>query len=186
MKQFYAYLYIDPTTDGVFYVGKGSNRRYKRHLVRKDKHPLTQKLSKMGRDGITPTIEVIHATNELAAFWLERCLIAAFGRKDQGLGTLLNLTEGGEGNSGYVASNELREKRSQNAKRLGLIPPKNFGEDNPMKNPETVAKVVAYNTGKPKSIEARKKMSDAKRGRKLSESHKAAIALSVKKAKSHG
>ena len=49
---------------------------------------------------------------ECVVFNKEIELIKLYGRKDLGLGTLVNLTERGEGGSGRVASNLEKEKRS--------------------------------------------------------------------------
>ena len=50
---------------------------------------------------------------EEEAFNLERYCIALYGRIDLGAGTLRNLTEGGEGSSGWSPSQETRNKMSQ-------------------------------------------------------------------------
>lgn len=111
---FYAYIHRDPSRQNeAFYVGKGKGRRAYTHLTRKDRHPLTARLKAM--NGIKPSIEIIHAINEDHAYLLETCLIDLIGRKDKGLGPLLNLSDGGEGLSG--PSKELCEKRR--ARRIG-------------------------------------------------------------------
>lgn len=95
--QFYVYVYLDPTwNDEPFYVGKGHEERAWSHSKRKDHHPLTQRLQKMSRNKIQPIIEIADCVDEDHAFREEIKLIACYGRKDLGLGPLLNLTDGGE------------------------------------------------------------------------------------------
>lgn len=92
----YVYKYQDPRNSEVFYIGKGQGKRAYWHLNRKDKHPMTHRIQKMLREGVEPEIIfVFHGSEEKALKW-ERDLIALHGRKDQGKGPLLNLTDGGE------------------------------------------------------------------------------------------
>lgn len=113
-NNFYVYVYFDPSRDfEAFYIGKGKDNRSHCHLTRTDKHPFTQRLQKMAREGIIPIIERYERLSEKAAFDLERVLIKEIGRKDLGNGTLLNLSEGGEGPSGQIQSIETRLKRSE-------------------------------------------------------------------------
>jgi hypothetical protein len=112
VKQFYVYTYRDPNRDNEpIYVGKGHNKRYQDHFNRKDRHPFTHRLQKMKRNGIEPVIERIDVNNEAEAFELEMFLIEEIGRKDMGKGPLLNLTDGGDGISGYRFTADQREKQ---------------------------------------------------------------------------
>lgn len=119
--RFYAYIYRDLTRmdakgfPEAFYVGKGMNRRAYSHLSRKDRHPMTHRLQKMLSFGTRPHIEIIPALDEGHALFLEGCLIKIIGRKDLGLGPLLNLTDGGEGQSN--PSEATRAKLSAAAKK---------------------------------------------------------------------
>ena len=106
---FYTYVYHDGDTP--IYVGKGKDDRAYVHLKRKDCHPFTHKLAKMKREGREPRIQIIDAPDEAAAFEMEELLIAMIGRKDLGLGPLLNLTDGGEGPSGMIFSEEVKIKQ---------------------------------------------------------------------------
>ena len=74
--------------------------------------------------------------NETDAFTLEKYLIVFYGRADLGEGRLVNLTDGGDGSSGLIHSEENRKKLGESFK------------------------------GKKHSEESRKKMSDAAKGRK--------------------
>ena len=76
---------------------------------------------------------------------MEKVLISWFGRRDLGLGTLVNLTDGGEGNVGWVASDETRARMSKSKKGK-----------------------LSHNYGKKASKEAKEKMSISATGRKHS------------------
>ena len=117
---FYTYIYSHSNIP--FYVGKGQGNRAYKHLKRTDRHPMTQKLNKLHKQGIEPVVEIINASNEVSAFWLERCLIAAFGRKEAGTGTLLNLTDGGEGSVGWIPSKATKANQSAAIKRALEVP----------------------------------------------------------------
>lgn len=109
---FYCYLYIDPSRNNEpIYVGKGKDKRVKYHLKRKDKHPFTNRLQLMKRNGVEPIIEFLcKEIDEELAFLVEAEAIAKYGRKDLGKGPLLNLTDGGEGPSGQIFTEETKQK----------------------------------------------------------------------------
>ena len=95
MMQFYSYLYL--RKDGTpYYAGKGSgNRAYDK------KHPFRPP-SDISRILVFPML------NEAEAFESEIALIELFGRKDNGTGCLRNLSNGGDGQSGYRHTIETR------------------------------------------------------------------------------
>lgn len=112
-KLFYIYIYRDPARNSEpIYVGKGTGRRARIHLGRKDKGPFANRLAAMLRNNISPLIEIIQAIDENHAKFMEVCCIAVMGRKDLGKGPLLNLTDGGEGTSGGIISAAQRRKIS--------------------------------------------------------------------------
>ena len=146
----YAYLREDKTP---YYIGKGKgNRIYS-----------TWRTIKPPKDK-SRIIYLKQNLTEKEAFKHEIYMIGVFGRKDLGTGILHNRTDGGEGISGAIRSEETRRKISVATK----------GENHPM-------------YGKTLSDEHRKKMSDVNRGennpnygktaseetkRKMSEAHK--------------
>lgn len=110
----YATLPAEP-----FYVGKGKGRRseyHTQHILHVCKtHPKSNKIKKMHREGYK--VLVIRSKkfyDEPTAFAIERELIEIIGRQNLGKGPLTNLTDGGEGTSGLVTSEDLRETRRQN------------------------------------------------------------------------
>lgn len=115
---FYVYAYIDPDTLSIFYIGKGHGDRYKSHLypsqLKRRTHK-NHKIQKILSEGKTPIIEFISSNlMEKDAFELEIEAIRIHGRVDDGTGTLLNHTSGGEGMTGWT--DERREKYSLSRK----------------------------------------------------------------------
>lgn len=96
---------------------------------------------------------------------IEQLLILEYGRADLGTGTLVNLTNGGEGVVGNVLSNEVKEKL-----RIAFKGKKH--------TKETKAKMSLASTGRKASEETRAKLSLAKKGKPLSEQHKEKLRLS--------
>ena len=102
---FYVYLHKKKTTGEVFYVGKGCGSRawdqagrssFWRKVVQKHGYDVQ-----------------IHSCRlqEWYAFELEKDLIAYYGRRQLGKGTLVNLSDGGEGTKGWIASQAFRDFR---------------------------------------------------------------------------
>jgi len=105
----YAYLREDGTP---YYIGKGKGDRLYR---------------KVGKPCATPKDKnkIIHLKTNLTeeeAFNHERYMIFILGRKDLGTGILLNKSDGGEGRSEYVPTEELKRNQSEKIK----------GENNPL------------------------------------------------------
>ena len=104
---FYVYAYlrskdsITASKGTPYYIGKGSNgRAYKNH----GPVPLPSNKSNI--------VFLERQLSENKAFEIEKFLIAYHGRKDIGTGILLNRSEGGNGPSGRIASDETRAKMS--------------------------------------------------------------------------
>jgi len=71
-------------------------------------------------EGFEVSPVVLCADTEADAFEMEELLISMIGREDLGTGTLFNHTNGGEGSSGRVVSEQERAKRSVS---LRAMPP---------------------------------------------------------------
>lgn len=109
---FYVYAYIrskDSVTANAgtpYYIGKGSGRRAWEQHRRKNKGVWTPKNKNF--------IVIISCDlTEVGSFAIERKLIRIWGRKNLGSGILENKTDGGEGASGAVCSEETRRKMKQ-------------------------------------------------------------------------
>lgn len=116
MRQYYAYIFKDP--DGTpFYVGKGYGRRI-RYLRGRNKQVLGH-IRNLEDAGLKYLVQKIDVKSEEEAFAIEKNLITKYGRKDTGSGCLLNHTDGGEGMSGYIWTEEQRIKLRGNQRGKG-------------------------------------------------------------------
>jgi DNA invertase Pin-like site-specific DNA recombinase len=109
---FYVYELFNPIKNEPFYVGKGKNNRYAHHFTTKkdnNKHKKNtiDKIVKLGEKVIVKI--VFRSNNEIDVLSKETELILSYGRNDNKTGILTNLTNGGEGISGYIPTKELKE-----------------------------------------------------------------------------
>jgi hypothetical protein len=134
----YAYLREDRTP---YYIGKGKgNRAYKKS--KNDIRPPKDE---------SRIILLKQNLSEEEAFQHEKYMIAILGRRDLGTGILHNRTDGGEGSSGVLQTEETKLKRSNALK----------GRPRPE---EVKNKIGEKNKGKTQSQEARNKISDTHKG----------------------
>lgn len=129
---FYVYYLLVEDETLPFYVGKSfvGSRRINEHKChsRGGKTIKDRKIQKALREGkriIEKVISTIDTEDEAHA--IERSLIALHGRRNLGTGFLTNLTDGGEGVSGQVHSDETRKRMSE-AKKGNKI---NIGRKRP-------------------------------------------------------
>ena len=148
LNRFYTYAYL--REDGTpYYVGKGKIDRAYYKCKNEIKTPKDKSRIIFLKQNLT----------EEEAFKHEIYMIAVLGRKDLGTGILRNRTSGGEGASGAIRSEELKEKL-RNA---------NIGKNNPRygkkHSEETKIKIGKKARGRKHSKETREKQSEIKRGK---------------------
>lgn len=112
---FYVYELHNPIKDKVFYVGKGKNDRFSHHFTKKsNNHHKVNTINEIISLGEKVIVKIVYRTNcEIDAFNKESELILKYGRRDMKNGLLTNLTNGGDGASGYIPTTEVREKWSK-------------------------------------------------------------------------
>jgi hypothetical protein len=148
----YQYLREDSTP---YYIGKGKgNRIYEKHNV-----SIPTDKSRI--------IKIAENLTENQAFNLEIELIAKYGRKDLGTGILRNLSSGGDGNSGWVPTNETREKirLGNKGKKRNEETRKKMSSSKQNMSKETKCKMSISHIGKKLPIEQREKIGNAHRGK---------------------
>ena len=169
MNNYYTYAYL--REDGTpYYIGKG---RGKRIYSTKGRTFLPPK-------GANRKIFLKKNLTEEEAFRHEIYMIAVLGRKDLGTGILRNLSDGGEGASGWKPNEETRKRMSEGQKG------KNVSQ-------KTREKISQLHKGKTLSEETKRKVSEAMKGRvpwnkgkklgPLSEEHKRKVSEALKKYK---
>ena len=154
MATFYTYLWLREK-DGTFpigtpyYVGKGTGNRAFKAKGHTIKPPTDREY-----------ILVQEFPDEASAFEGEKLLIAMYGRIDLGTGCLRNLTDGGDGSSGYKQTPEAIAKMA--ASKTGKkLPP--FTKEHKDKIAEA-SRGHHRNIGSHRTIEMRRKMSMAQKG----------------------
>jgi group I intron endonuclease len=173
---FYVYTHTDPRTQLVRYVGKGKGRRaweFKRRCAHHKNW-----ISRLASEGLTPLVKLVETEKtEETAFQLEKLWIAAY--RHAGM-PLTNLTDGGDGPSGWVPSDETKRRMSHAHKG------KTLSEETRRKMSEARRKMSEANRGekhprygKAHSEETKKKLSEVMKGEKhpmfgksFSEEHK--------------
>jgi hypothetical protein len=102
------YFHRRKDTNEVFYVGIGKNKR--RATDKSNRNEWWHNV--VNKHGYV--VEIVHTelTEEQSKLY-ETKYINQFGRKDLGLGELVNLTDGGEGRKNYQFSDDSREQMSQ-------------------------------------------------------------------------
>lgn len=177
MDKYYIYFHINLITNEVFYVGKGSGRRATSKKNRSDWWKRT--VNKYGYD----ILLVDENITEDLAFELEKYYIKKIGRRDLGLGPLVNMTDGGEGEgkSGHIISdatkekcrlinlkyNTLEEKKEAlrlNAKRWRAKQPKKEKQPMSAESRKNMSEAKKGIKRKPFTKETKLKMSEAKKG----------------------
>lgn len=113
----YYYVYIFYNEHIPIYVGYGKNMRWKVHFSMDTNIRLNRFLKKNSNNEpkiIADKLSIEDAKN------LEKQLIAEYGRLDLKTGSLYNLTDGGDGTSGLIMTDEQKKSISNGAKKRWL------------------------------------------------------------------
>lgn len=154
----YVYRHIRLDKNEPFYIGIGSDETYKRAYKTKGRSKYWENISLNGYD-----VEIL--MDNLS--WEDACkkeseFISMYGRKDLGTGTLVNLTNGGEGSPGTIVSEKTRQFHKVN----------NKGQSNPFygktHKDETKLLIQLKRQNSVVSTETKQKISNTLKGRKFS------------------
>lgn len=150
------YIHRNKVTNVVFYVGKGKEGRA---FDKKSRSSFWKRYVKKHQY----VVELVEQDiQEWYAFELECDLISYYGRRDNGTGSLLNLTDGGEGHSNPTTETRAKLRES----KLGDKNP-SFGKTTSDRQKEA-ARAACLN--REISQLTRQKLSISRKGRKASES----------------
>jgi hypothetical protein len=171
----YAYLRKDNTP---YYIGKGKNRRGFSH----------QNTEKIRTPNDTTRIIVLEENlTELGAWAIERRMIKWYGRKDLGTGILRNETNGGEGTGGYIRTPEQLANLCAAAKKANtgrkqkqhVIDHRAKQCTGKKRTPEFKKKISEIKQGIPRSNETKIKISDSSKGVPKTKEHSSKISESL-------
>lgn len=167
MNEFYVYQYRDPITKSIRYIGKGKGNRY---LPNSHNHGYCGNwINSLKKQGMKPIIEFPEKDlTEKEAFALERKLIKR--AKEEGH-PLTNLTDGGEGLSGFKHSEESKKKMSELA--IG----KTHTDETKKKLSISGKGRPGFWTGKSLSEDHKNRLSESHKGYTMPESQKEKIAI---------
>ena len=160
MNHFFTYVLIDPRSSLPFYIGKGQRRRIEHHFsearTTTKNHPKLQKIRKIESLGLSVIVRKVEENvSDADAQDFEMLFIAEARAK--GI-QLCNLTDGGDGSSGYRHTPESLEKIK--ASQLGVPKPESqkkalsaYLHANPIHSRDGVKEKVSgenhWNYGKP-------------------------------------
>lgn len=151
----YLYRHIRHDTNQVFYVGIGTDKKYRRANRKSGRNNLWNKISSKTGYSVEIMIDNLELSDVLEK---EKEFIKLYGRIDQGSGTLANLTDGGDGVVGWIPTQETKLK-------LALA---NLGKK---ASDATKKKMSKSQTGRTHSEDTIKKIKSYRQGKHLSEEH---------------
>jgi hypothetical protein len=165
-NRFYVYAHQRLDDNSIFYIGKGTD---KRAWTKRGRSNHWKNIVKKAGYRV---LSIKDQMSETDAFTLEKYLIVFYGRADLGEGRLVNLTDGGDGTSGYKPSEESKKKMSESQK--GIVSPNkgNTYSEETRKKLSDINKGNRNKLGTKLSEESKNKCSESQRGKKLSEETK--------------
>jgi len=129
MNNYYIYIYLDPRKFEKycyenfsflykpFYVGKGLNNRYKEIGENRRSDYFMKKINKIKKSGLEPIVFKLYENlNEEESLYKETELINEINIKNPGI--LVNMTDGGEGVSGYKHAEKILKKLRKNFEEI--------------------------------------------------------------------
>lgn len=168
MNQYYLYFHINPLLNTVFYVGIGKtyykNNKPKRPYSKRNRNKFWHNIVNK-YNYIVDIIETNLTKDE--AIIKEQFYIKWFGRRDLGLGTLVNMTDGGDGNYNPTIETRLKIADTQR-KRKGYKMSKNAIEN-----------MIKAKTGTKHTDKTKEKISKSHKGIIFTDTHK----MNISKAK---
>ena len=114
-KEYCTYIWKDPKSGIIRYVGKGLTPRPWAHLMPSTNSRLSRMLLKRQREGFECKPIIIKAASNADACEMEILLIEMLGREIDG-GPLFNVSKGGDGAS-WTPSAEWKKQRSELSKK---------------------------------------------------------------------
>jgi len=160
-KDFYVYVYLDPRKEGnfiynklkfnyePFYIGKGCGKRIDFHLYEsastKSKIRFN-KIKSIRKSNVEPIVYKLYENlTEEDSLRIEKETIQLIGRKDLNNGPLINLTDGGEGESGRKLTDKQKKKLSDSLKNSKVFQEASRSEENKRKTSESLKKFYKTN-----------------------------------------
>ena len=133
----FVYIHKNPITEEVFYVGQGTKHRNKIERAFSKKSRSKWWNNYVNKHGL-PIVEIVYSDlSKEEADKLEIELIRFYGRKDLNEGSLVNLTDGGDGSGKrsveYCKEHSIR-MRGENHPMWGKKHTKEWIENNQQKN----------------------------------------------------
>lgn len=120
---YFVYALRDGREPAPFYIGKASYASRPFDHIREaqsgessNKHKIN-KINKIAREGVTLVIDIVFWSEDEQSTLLEEMrLIEKYGRRDKETGCLTNLTDGGDGISGYKHTDTAKTRISESLK----------------------------------------------------------------------
>ena len=146
----YLYRHIRLDKNEPFYIGIGSDEKYKRAYSKNDRNQYWHHIANKGYE-----VEIM--LDNLT--WEEACkkekeFIKLYGRNDLNEGSLVNMTDGGEGNTRLSPEANIEKGKKISQKKLGIP---NYKLKGVPKTEDLKEKLRFANLGKTYSIEVNKK-----------------------------
>ena len=162
----YLYRHIRLDKNEPFYIGIGSDEKYKRAYSKKSRNKYWSNIANITEYEVEIMLDNL--------MWEEVCkkeieFIKLYGRKDLNEGTLVNMTDGGEGTFGAILTEDHKRKIGNHW----------MGDNNPMRKVRRFGNLNNH-FNKLHSDDTKRKMSDKKKGKPLSEDHKEKMSESRK------